>query len=160
LRESKGTDEGKVFNLVRGLQDEIDEDPNNAPVLQPLKERAERILKDLESRKTTGLAAIDLLGAIAAEKEALIAEAKASGLSPQAFGIMSALRADPALKAAGIDAKEIADQLDALRTRLPNASVNEDERRRLRAALYLPLLDLPQRDSARIVDLIMRTLLP
>jgi hypothetical protein len=50
---------------VRGLQKEIDDDPNAAPVLQPLKDRAERILKDLESRKTTGLAAMDLLAALA-----------------------------------------------------------------------------------------------
>ena len=53
LRTDKGSDEGKVFNLVRGLQYEIDEDPNAAAVLQPLKERAERILHDLEVRRTT-----------------------------------------------------------------------------------------------------------
>lgn len=160
LRDSKGSDEGKVFNLVRGLQKEIDDDPNNAPVLQPLKERAERILKDLENRNVTGIAAIDLLGAIAAEKEALIAEAKASGLSAEAFGVMNALREDSALKAAGIDAKEIATQIDQLAARFPNAKVNDDERRRLRASLYLPLLELEQEDSARIVDFIMRVLLP
>ena len=68
LRGDKGSDEGKVFNLVRGLQKEIDEDPNAAAVLQPLKDRAERILKDLENRTTTGLAAMDLLAALAAEK--------------------------------------------------------------------------------------------
>jgi type I restriction enzyme R subunit len=50
LRSDKGSDEGKVFNLVRGLQKEIDEDADAAPVLQPLKDRAERILKDLENR--------------------------------------------------------------------------------------------------------------
>lgn len=68
LRGAKGADEGKVFNLVRGLQQEIDNDAAAAPVLQPLKERAERILKDLEERKTTGLAAMDQLAALAAEK--------------------------------------------------------------------------------------------
>jgi type I restriction enzyme R subunit len=61
LKAEAGSDEGKVFNLVRGLQAEIDDDPNAAPVLQSLKDRAERILKDLENRKTTGLAAMDLL---------------------------------------------------------------------------------------------------
>jgi type I restriction enzyme R subunit len=53
LRGDTGTDEGKVFNLVRGLQKEIDDDANAAPVLQPLKDRAERILKDMEERRTT-----------------------------------------------------------------------------------------------------------
>src|ERR671924_215596 len=61
LRGEKGPDEGKVFNLVRGLQQEMDENADTAPVLQPLKERAERILKDLEDRKTTGIAALDQL---------------------------------------------------------------------------------------------------
>ncbi len=160
LRDGKGSDEGKVFNLVRGLQSEAEDDPGNAPILQPLRERAERILKDLESRNVTGLAAIDMLGAIAAEKEALLAEAKASGLSANAFGVMSALQDDAALKAAKIDVKELALELDQLVTRFPNANVNDDERRRLRGALYMPLLDLPQADSARVVDFIMRTLVP
>jgi len=85
LRSEKGSDEGKVFNLVRGLQHEIDEDPAAAPVLQPLKDRAERILKDLEERKTTGLAAMDQLAALAAEKEAAMKAARDSGLSARAF---------------------------------------------------------------------------
>lgn len=63
LRGEKGSDEGKVFNLVRGLQKEIDDESDAAPELQSLRDRAERILKDLESRNTTGLAAMDLLAA-------------------------------------------------------------------------------------------------
>src|SRR5262249_57548772 len=70
LRGEKGPDEGKVFNLVRGLQKEIDDDAGAAAVLQPLKDRAERILKDLEDRKTTGLAAMDLLHPLPAAQEA------------------------------------------------------------------------------------------
>lgn len=52
LKKDDGSDAGKVFNLVRGLQKEIDDDPAGAPVLQPLKERAERILK--EQRRPQG----------------------------------------------------------------------------------------------------------
>ena len=43
---------------MRGLQKEIDDDPATTPVLQRLKNRVERILKDMEDRTTTGLAAI------------------------------------------------------------------------------------------------------
>jgi type I restriction enzyme R subunit len=159
LRESNGSDEGKVFNLVRGLQKEVDDDQANAPILQPLKERAERILKDMESRNVTGLAAIDLLGALAAEKEALLAEAKANGLSADAFGIMIALRNDPALLGGNIDVRQVAGLIDDLRARYPNAKLNDDERRRLRGALYLPLLALGDKDRSRIVELIVRSLL-
>ena len=70
LRSESGSDEAKVFNLVRGLRQEIKNDPDMEPVLLPLKERAERILKDLEERKTTGLEAMDRLAALAQEKEA------------------------------------------------------------------------------------------
>ena len=104
----KGSDEGKVFNLVRGLQKEIDDDADAAPVLQPLKDRAERILKDLETRTTTGLAAMDLLAALAAEKDAALQPAKDTGLTPKAFAVFWALRDDPELKASGIDALELA----------------------------------------------------
>ncbi len=92
----KGSDEGKVFNLVRGLQKEIDDDPNAAAVLhQPLKDRAERILKDLEDRKTTGLAAMDLLAALAVEKDAAAKAAMDTGLDPKAFGVFWAIARQP-----------------------------------------------------------------
>lgn len=155
LRGDKGTDEGKVFNLVRGLQKETDEDPNAAPVLQPLKDRAERILKDMENRKTTGLAAMDLLAALAAEKEIAIKLAKESGLSPKAFGVFWSLRDDIALKRAGTSPMELAKETERLLARFPNARVNADEQRQFRAALYRPLLSLPKDERNRVVDLTM-----
>lgn len=159
LRGEKGSDEGKVFNLVRGLQQEIDEDAATAPVLQPLKDRAERILKDLEERKTTGLAAMDLLAQLAAEKEAALKTARESGLAVRAFAIYWTLRGDAALQGAGIEAMEIAREAEALLSRFPNAAVNPDEQRRFRAALYKPLLALSQDERARVVDLVVKLLL-
>jgi len=157
LRRDKGSDEGKVFNLVRGLEEETDNDYEAAPILQPLKERAERILKDLENRKTTGFAAMDLLAALAAEKESAAKAAKESGLSSKAFGVFWALRAEASLKAAGVDPIEIARQVDGLLVRFPNAAVNADEQRLLRGALYRPLLKLAKEDRTRVVELIVAT---
>lgn len=159
LRGEDGSDEGKVFNLVRGLQHEIDEDPAAAPVLQPLKDRAERILNDLEERKTTGLAAMDQLAALAAEKEATMKAARDSGLSARAFAVAWVLREDAAVKAAGIDPMTLAKDAEELLGRFPNASVNADEQRRLRASRYKPLLALAQDERARVVDLVVRLLL-
>jgi len=159
LRGEDGSDEGKVFNLVRGLQQEIDADPAAAPVLQPLKDRAERILKDLEERKTTGLAAMDQLAALAAEKEAAMKAARDSGLSARAFAVAWVLREDAAVKAAGIDPMTLAKDAEELLGRFSNASVNADEQRRLRASLYKPLLALAQDERARVVDLVVRLLL-
>lgn len=159
LRGEKGPDEGKVFNLVRGLQQEIDENAASAPVLQPLKDRAERILKDLEERKTTGLAAMDLLAALAAEKEAALKSALESGLSSRAFAVSWTLREDNALKNAGISAMDLAKEAEGLLTRFPNAAANSDEKRRFRASLYKPLLALSSDERARVVDLIVTLLL-
>ena len=131
LRAEKGSDEGKVFNLVRGLQKEIDDDADTAPVLQPLKDRAERILKDLEKRKTTGLAAMDLLAALAAEKDAAAKAAKETGLTPKAFAAFWALRDSTVLKGGGIDPLELAREIEKLLTRFPNC---EGQCRRAEAA--------------------------
>jgi len=155
LRSEQGSDEGKVFNLVRGLQKEIDDDPNAAAVLQPLKDRAERILKDLEDRKTTGLAAMDLLAALAAEKDAAAKAAKETGLFPRAFGVFWALRGDAALKSASIAPLDLAKETEKLLARFPNARVNADEQRQLRAALYRPLLAVGRVERTKIVDLIV-----
>ncbi|MBT9492825.1 MAG: HsdR family type I site-specific deoxyribonuclease [Paucibacter sp.] len=159
LRSEGGSDEGKVFNLVRGLQQEIDADPNAAPVLQPLRDRAERILKDLEERRTTGLAAIDQLAALAAEKELAMQAATASGLAGRAFGVYWTLRGDADLHAAKIDVMSLAKEAEGQSAKFPNAAVNSDEKRRLRAALYLPLLNLSAIARARVVDVMIAVLL-
>lgn len=156
LRGEKGSDEGKVFNLVRGLQQEIDEHPATAPVLQPLKDRAERILKDLEERRTSGIAAMDLLAVLAIEKEAALKAARESGLSSRAFAVFWTVRDDAALRGAGIEPMQVAKEAESLLSRFPNAAVNPDEQRRFRAALYKPLLPLSQEERGRVVDLVMK----
>lgn len=159
LRGEPGSDEGKVFNLVRGLKEEIEDEPDTAPVLQSIKERADRILKDLENRNVTGLAAMDLLAALAKEKDKAIREAKESGLSTRAFGIYWALRDDEVLRNAGISPMELAREAEAQLVRFPNARVNADEQRKLRAALYRPLLDLDKEKRGAVVDLAVSILL-
>ncbi len=159
LKREPGSEEGKVFNLVRGLQAEIDADPDAAPVLQTLRERAERILKDLENRKTTGLAAMDLIEAIAKEKEEATKAAKDSGLSTRAFAVFWKLKNDGGLGKAGITAMDLAKEAETELARFPNARVNEDEQRRLRAALYRPLLGVDKVERGRLVDVILAILL-
>ena len=159
LQGERGSDEAKVFNLVRGLRREVENDSEMESVLLPLKERAERILKDLEDRKTTGLAAMELLAALAKEKEAAVAAMRESGLSPRAFGVHWALKDDPVLKVAGISTLNMAREVETLLDRFPNATVNAEEERRLRAALYRPLLRLNRDERGRVVECILTILL-
>ena len=159
LRKESGPDEAKVFNLVRGLQTEVESEPALEAVLRPLKERAESVLKGLEERTTTGLAAMDLLEALAKEKEAAVVAARDSTLPPRAFGVYWTLKEDAALEAAGVSVMEFAEEAQALVDRFPNAAVNADEQRRLRTSLYNPLLRVGSGERGRIVDQTLAILL-
>ena len=159
LRGESGSDEAKVFNLVRGLHREVEDNRDSASVLRPLKDRAEQVLKDLEERKTTGLAAMDLLADVASEKEAAAKAAKESGLSPRAFGVYWTLKHDPGLETACIAAMDLAKEAEDLHARFPNAAVNPDEQRRLRMVLYRLLLRLDKEERSRVVKLILSILL-
>lgn len=159
MRDEPGLDEGKVFNLVRGLTKEIVEQPDTAPLLQTIKERADRVLQDMEQRQITALAAMDQLAALALERDEALRAARASGLSARSFAVSWALRDDAALRAAGVAPADLARDCEMLLARFPNAAVNADEQRKLRAALYRPLLQLSAADRGRIVDLCVATLL-
>ena len=159
LAGEPGLDEAKVFNLVRGLREEAAERRDAAPLLDPLKERAERILKDLEELKTTGLAAMDLLAELAAEKDDAMQAAKTAGLSLPAFAVHWELKDNADLAATGVATMDLARDAEMLLIRFPNAAVNVDERRRLRAALYRPLLALDGDLRRQLVNKIVAILL-
>ena len=89
---------------MRGLRTEVESESDLEAVPRPLKERAELVLKDLEERTTTGLAALDLLEALAGEKEAAVATVKNSTLPPRAFGAYWTLKDNSALESAGVSA--------------------------------------------------------
>ena len=159
LRREPGAAEAKVFNLVRGLRAEIDGEPDAAAVLRPLRDRAERIVEDLENRNATSLAAMEQLAALAKEKEEAVEAEKESGLSTRAFGVYWTLKEDEALSAVGISAAALAQEAETLLARFPNAALNADEQRRLRAALYRPLLGVGGDERARIVETIVEIVL-
>lgn len=158
MRKEDGSDEAKVFNLVRGLREEADA-REDAPVLDGLKDRAERILEDLQHRNVTALQALDLLEALAKEKAEAVRAEEGSGLSSRAFGVYWALRNDGPLRYADISALVVAREADALLARFPNAAVNPDERRKLRGGLYHPVLGLESEERTRVVDTVLAVLL-
>jgi type I restriction enzyme R subunit len=101
---------------------------------------------------------MDLLAALAAEKEAAAKAAKETGLPPKAFGVYWALKDSEPLKAASVQPLNLAKEVEKLMSRFPNARVNTDEQRQLRAALYRPLLALDREERAKIVELIIETI--
>ena len=145
----------KVFNLVRGVRKEIADKPEMASVLLPLRERAERVQQELEARKISSIEAMDLLAALATEKDDALAAAKASGLSPHAFAVHWNLRNDPALANEGISTMGLARTVDNLLVRFPNARTSVQESRLMRGHLYSPLLKLTADHRKRLVDRIL-----
>jgi type I restriction enzyme R subunit len=158
LRRDDGPDEGKVFNLVRGLTKETEEHPEEAAVLQTLRDRAERVLKSMMDGLTSAQAAMTELERLATEKEDAERAARESGLLPQAFGVFFALKDDAALAEAGIDPMQVAREAESLTARYPDAAVNAEQQRLFRMGLYQPLLKLAPDDLKRIVERAMLVL--
>ncbi|GAA2818999.1 HsdR family type I site-specific deoxyribonuclease [Saccharopolyspora taberi] len=158
LREDDGPHGEKVFNLLRGLRKEMEDNPAAAVALQSIKEKADRIIEGLEERKVSGLAALDELRALADETDKLREIAKESGLSDRAFGIFSVLRREPALEGQKIDIQHLAVNIEAEVEKFPHWRHNPDEERRLRGSLYKPLLTLPAEPRKEIIEKLMNVL--
>ena len=156
LREAPGPYEAKVFNLVRGLRREIDASPDAAPVLRPIRERAERVLTDLETRQTGGDDALDQIEQLVREREDALRAARQSGLSPRAFAVYWVLKDSFSVGEQG--AMALAREAETLVARFPNAAVNAEELRHLRAALYKPLLGLHKDERGKVVRHILALL--
>lgn len=84
---------------------------------------------------------------------------KETGLSAKGFGVFWALHDDKALKDGGTVPLDLAKEIEKLLARFPNARVNADEQRQLRAALYRPLLALSKDKRTQVVDLIVDILM-
>jgi type I restriction enzyme R subunit len=81
-----------------------------------------------------------------------------TGLTKKPFDVYWALRNEAALKAASVDPLALAKEAEKLIERFPNASVNSDEQRQLRTALYRPLLSVSAAERTKIVDRIVEIL--
>ncbi|MEV5332253.1 type I restriction endonuclease subunit R [Streptomyces werraensis] len=158
LRGEDGPEEGKVYNLLRGLRKEMDEDPVKAVVLRALKERADQVIKNLEERKVTGMAAMDEIAALVAEKEAARKATEDSGLSDVGFAVHWQLSRDEALTEAGLDTLAVAREVECLLDKFPNWVENPDEQRRLRLNLYKPVIKLSDEQRRTVVEQIMQLL--
>lgn len=160
LGQDDGPPEEKVYNLLRGLRKEMEDNPAAAVVLQSIRDKADRVIQNLEERKVSGLAALDELKALAEEKDRLREFAKQAGLSDRAFGVYAALRAEPTLTGLKVDIQHIATTIEIAVDQFQHWKQNPDERRRLRSGLYKPLLDnkVPAQACNEIIENVMNVL--
>ena len=76
-----------------------------------------------------------------------------------AFAVHWALKDDAGLAGAGIATADLAREIETQLARFPDAATNADDGRRLRGALYRPLLALDRDLRKRFVDKIAAILL-
>ena len=136
----------------------MDEDPARAVVLRALKERADQVIKNLEERKVTGMAAMDEIAALVVEKEEARKAAEKSGLSDVGFPVHWQLSHDAALSSAGLDTVSVARQVEVVVAKFPNWVENRDEQRRLRLNLYKPVITLSDEQRKTAVEQIVQVL--
>jgi type I restriction enzyme R subunit len=158
LGKDDGPPEEKVYNLLRGLRKEMQDNPASAVVLQSIKEKADRVIESLEGRKINGLAALDELRAIAEERDKARELAMSSGLSQRAFGVYWVLIKEPALAGLKVDIQRLAVDVELAVDQFPHWRENADEERRLRSGLYKPLLGLPAEPRKAMIEKIMNVL--
>jgi type I restriction enzyme R subunit len=135
LKNQKGSENGKVINLVKSLATSAGERGAKEPYLISIGERAENIMTALEDRQISTDEAMARIESLMKEKLEAEKARKESGLDPDTFEIFWFLQ-QQAIPNAAMLAKEIS----AVYGRFPNFASNADEQRQLKAEIYKSLL--------------------
>jgi type I restriction enzyme R subunit len=135
LKDEKGSDNGKVINLVKSVVTSAGERGAKEPYLISIGERAENIMTALEDRQISTGEAMAKIESLMEEKLKAEKARKESGLDPDTFEIFWFLQQQE-IPNAVLLAKEIS----AVYGRFPNFASNADEQRQLKAEIYKSLL--------------------
>jgi type I restriction enzyme R subunit len=135
LKDEKGSENGKVINLVKSLTTSAGERGEKEPYLISIAERAENIMTALEDRQISTDAAMARIESLMEEKLKAEKARKESGLDPDTFEIFWFLQQQEIP-----DATLLAKEISAVYGRFPNFASNADEQRQLKAEIYKSLL--------------------
>ncbi len=146
LKDKKGSDNGKVINLIKSLTKSATDRGEKEPYLISIAERAESVMGALEDRQVSTADALSRIEGLMREKLAAEKVRKESGLDPDTFEIFWFLQQQDVK-----DALLIAKEINAVYSRFPNSASNADEQRQLKAEIYKSLLRVVS--GKRMVDL-------
>lgn len=146
LKKKKGSNNGKVINLIKSLTKSASDRGAKEPYLISIAERAESVLADLEDRQVSTTDALSRIEALMEEKLKAEKARKESGLDPDTFEIFWLLQQENVK-----DAMLLAKEINAVYSRFPNFASNADEQRQLKAEIYKSLLRVVS--GKRMVDL-------
>jgi type I restriction enzyme R subunit len=135
LKDEKGSDNGKVINLVKSLEASAGERGAKEPYLISIAERAENIMTALEDRQISTGKAMARIESLMEEKLKTEKARKESGLDPDTFEVFWFLQHEQIP-----NATMLAKEISAVYGRFPNFASNADEQRQLKAEIYKSLL--------------------
>lgn len=145
LKDQKGSDSGKVINLVKSLTKSATDRGEKEPYLISIAERADSIMAALEDRQVSTTDAMSRIEALMQEKLEAEKARRESGLDPSTFEIFWFLQQEKLA-----DALMLAKEISAVYPRFPNFASNADEQRQLKAEIYKSLLRVVS--GKRMVD--------
>ncbi len=146
LKDDKGSDNGKIINLIKSLAKTANDRGAKEPYLISIAERAESVLTALEDRQVSTTEALARIEALMKERLDAEKARKESGLDSDAFEIFWFLQQEKLP-----DAIMLAKEINAVYSRFPNFASNADEQRQLKAEIYKSLLRVVS--GKRMVDI-------
>jgi type I restriction enzyme R subunit len=135
LKDEKGSENGKVINLVKSLTTSAGERGAKEPYLISIAERADSIMTALEDRQISTGEAMARIDTLMEEKLKAEKARKESGLDPDTFETFWFLQHEKIP-----NATTLAREINAVYARFPNFASNADEQRQLKAEIYKSLL--------------------
>jgi type I restriction enzyme R subunit len=146
LKDEKGSDNGKIINLVKSLGKTANDRGAKEPYLISIAERAESVMTALEDRQVSTTEALARIEALMKERLDAEKARRESGLDPDTFEIFWFLQQEKLP-----DVIMLAKEINAVYTRFPNFASNADEQRQLKAEIYKSLLRVVS--GKRMVDI-------
>lgn len=139
IQESEASDNNKVINLIKAIQNSVEQKGATTPHLLSIAERADAIQDDFKDRQLSTRDALEKLEELAREQIEAEDERKKSGLDDMTFSLYWELKREGVA-----NARELAVSLEGVFARFPNYAVNPEELRQLKAELYKILLTVRQ----------------
>lgn len=136
IAEADQPDAVKVFNLLKSIQQQVEEEIKAAPFLIPIGERAERIAEAFKQRQLSTQEALKELEELVREINAARKEQAERNISAEAFAVYWLLKREGTTPE---QAEAVAGDMRAAFDKFPYWQRSEKQARKVRKALYVCL---------------------
>jgi type I restriction enzyme, R subunit len=152
IAEGQQPDAVKVFNLLKSLQQQVEDEAKRAPYLISIGERAQQIADQFRQRQLSTKDALNQLEDLVREINAARKEQADRNVSAEAFTIYWLLKRDGT---APEKAQEVATKMRAVFDQFPHWQRSELQNRQVRQALYGRLIESGATSVTELAERIM-----